>query len=27
MRRYVQSTGTVGEFSQLPLWQRAPAMT
>src|SRR5207302_2006390 len=23
MRRYVQSPGPVGEFSQLPLWQRA----
>ncbi len=26
MRRYVQSPGSVGEFSRLPLWQRAPTM-
>src|SRR6266704_3587714 len=23
MRRYVQTSGPVGEFSELPLWQRA----
>src|SRR5438128_4609307 len=26
MRRYVQAPGPVGEFSQLPLWQRAETM-
>jgi len=26
MRRYVQTPGPVGEFSELPLWQRAVTM-